>query len=162
MKDLIFLVLGSITVLSATGVVISRNLVYAVLSFALFLCSIAGLYITLNAEFLAILQIFVYVGAVVVLFLFVIMLTSKIRDKSISRSTQQKYPAIFICAIFCFTLIFIFNKLSGYYIKELENPGDIKQIAASFLTTYVVAFEMLSILLLIAIVGAVALIRKRI
>jgi len=157
---LTFYILAVISTASAIMVVSLRNLFHAVLSLALFLLGIAGLYLILQAEFLAILQVFIFVGAVVVLFLFVVMLTEGIGDVTISQTNRQRVPALITTLVILFTLTSVFIATPGLGIKEVSFSS-LQEFGHLLLNNYVLPFEALSLVLLIALFGVVILTHKK-
>ncbi|MBI4721656.1 MAG: NADH-quinone oxidoreductase subunit J [Candidatus Stahlbacteria bacterium] len=159
-ERILFYCIAVITILSAVGVVSARNIFHAGLLLGSTLFSIAGLYLILGTEFLAAVQVLLYVGGILTLILFAIMLTVKLSDKSIKQTSEQKGISI------CISIV-IFGILCGCILKtEMANisksgimttPSDI----GKHLFVYeVLPFELLSILLLVALIGAIILARK--
>nr|NIP29564.1 NADH-quinone oxidoreductase subunit J [Candidatus Dadabacteria bacterium] len=129
---------------------------------------IAGLYLFLNAEFLAAIQIIVYAGAILVLFLFVIMLLN-LRKEETERKFQEQWPfSVVIGVIFAIFFILIIGKitvippLGKYTVELIKSEGNIMTIGKVLYTKYLLPFEIASLILLVAIIGAVVLAKKRI
>jgi NADH-quinone oxidoreductase subunit J len=147
----------------ALMVVVSKNPVYSVLWLIVTFFSISGHYILLNAQFLAIVNIIVYAGAIMVLFLFVIMLMNLNKETEPQKSRWMKFAGALAGG--CLLLIFVAAlhnsdlKLRSAQIKEGE-IGLIKYLGNELFTTYVVPFEISSILFLSAMVGAVVIGKK--
>ncbi len=156
--------LAGLILISAAIVVTTRNIMYA--AFALFfaLFGIAGIFVLLNADFLAITQIMIYIGGILVLIIFGIMLTTKVTGINIKTgtlSTVQKVIAALLSLVFAISLIVIFNS-TKWFLSEVKAPeSTINQIGNEILTNYLLAFETASVLLLIAIIGAALIARRK-
>jgi len=156
----------------AIGVVVRRNPVHAALSLVLTLFGIAVLFVAQQAEFLAAVQVIVYAGAIVVLFLFVIMLlgVDRAEDLRTDALAGQRGLAVVVgvgllgvlgAAIVRGTDAVV-TRASGIAITTVQAPdANITQIARSVFADYVVAFELTSVLLVVAVVGTVLLSRRR-
>jgi NADH-quinone oxidoreductase subunit J len=158
-----FYVLALVGIICGILVVTVRHLVHAVLFLAGFLLSVAGLFIMLDAEFLAIIQVFIFVGAIVVLFMFLIMLTHKITDFSVAQSNQFKGVA-FVGVMVLFGLIFYVLNIMEWGEKEtacVNITNDINRIGELLLSPYVLPFELISVVLLVALIGAMVIARKQ-
>jgi NADH-quinone oxidoreductase subunit J len=147
-------------------VVTSRNPVHSVLWMLLLFFHVAGIYLLLNAEFLAATQIIVYAGAILVLFLFTIMLLDLREEMQIQRFTRG-WPAGLL--ISTGVLIVLITGLKGFKttfvgqwdIKEIEEATHTKALGKVLFTEYLLPFEIASLVLLIAILGAVVLAKKK-
>ncbi len=145
-------------------VVSSRNPVHSVLFLILAFFNAAGLFILLNAEFLAMLLVVVYVGAVAVLFLFVVMMLD-INYSELREGFQKYRPlGLFIGAVLLVELFATFFEYSGN-IKSLPSPGEVhntKALGQVIYTDYIYLFQLAGLILLVAMIGAIALtLRKR-
>lgn len=174
MEQGIFIFLGIITVVSAWFVAISQNLVRSVFMFFVTLLSVAGLYVFALADFVAITQIVIYVGGVLVLMLFTFMLSSRETLGKLERGKQgfftlKQLPALLVAAGFLIVLVNAVIKMNPNqleWIKQATNntfqPNDntITNIGINLMTAYLLPFEVISILLLMALVGAAHLARK--
>lgn len=152
-----FYVIAALTVIFALGVVSSRNIFHCAIYLALSLFCIAGVYLFLNAEFLAVVQVLIYVGAIVTLFLFAIMLTANIGDRSIRHTNRQVLAggvtAVIISAFFIFVII------GEPWRKSLvqAQPLSLQEIGKSLMSVYALPFEVISLILLAALVGAIVI-----
>lgn len=159
-SQLFFYLLSFIIIVSAIYVVSLRNIFHCALFLILALFGVAGIYILLEAEFLAAVQVLIYVGAVAILMIFAIMLTSRLATKKIIQSNENVTLAIFICAGFLLTSLGSF----GYTIwKVVDNPlpeNNTLTIGKLLMTDYVLPFEVVSIVLLAAMIGAIVLARR--
>ncbi|MDI6735190.1 MAG: NADH-quinone oxidoreductase subunit J [bacterium] len=155
-----FYILAGIAVISAILVISLRNLVHCVISLALMMLAIAGLYITLFAEFIAMVQILIYIGAVVVLFLFLIMLTLRLTDKDIKQTNEQKGISFILAGLLLFLLVTVLNRTSWNISPEAVVENTTSKIGNLLLTTYVFPFELISVVLLACLIGAIVIARK--
>ena len=161
MSDFIFIALAILLIISTLGVCVSKNLVHAAvfLFFSLFI--IAGLYITLYADFLAAVQVIVYVGGILVLIIFGVMLTNKLEKPSINISSINQFLASALCStlfiLFTFTIYNTNWKISN--TAEIQNSTTL--IGRLILNEYLLQFEIVSILLLGALIGAATIARKK-
>ncbi len=159
-KFFIYDILMVITILSAVGVVTVKNIFHSALLLGLVLISIAMLYLLLGAEFLAAVQILVYIGGILTLLIFAIMLTKNLTDKNIPQTNNQKLPSFLISAFIFVILVFGILKApipEHIEILKITNTSDIGHI---FFQNYVLAFEILSVVLLVALVGAIVIASK--
>lgn len=149
-----FGVLAALTVGGALGMLTTRNVVHAAFWMLELMLATAGLFLLLSAEFLALVQIMVYAGAVAVLILFVVMLTLRRREDAI-RPRDFSFPAAAISALIAavITPILITFKTPAVTFPAVT-PG-VKQFGDELFTTWLVPFEVASLVLLVALVGAV-------
>lgn len=154
-----FYVLSAILLLSALMVVSLKNIFHCALFLILALLSLSGLYYELGAPFIAAIQLVIYVGAVMVLVIFAIMLTSRISDKVLRASNQQVLPALAAIAVI---LYFAFTALINTDLpKIVGNSFDpLIDLGKELMTSYLFPFEIVSIILLAALVGAITIARK--
>jgi NADH-quinone oxidoreductase subunit J len=159
-STLVFYLIAGITVISALGVAFSRNIVYSAFALMGTFMGAAGLFVMLAADFIAVVQVLVYVGGILVLMLFAVMLTHRIADVRISNRSVGTLPAL--------AVLLAIGGIMGRAI--LGGHWHIGQAAAAqpttygigdaFLTTYLLPFELASLVLLAALIGAVVLSRK--
>jgi len=156
--EILFWVLSVVAVLSALMVVISKNPVYSVLWLIITFFSISGHYILLNAQFLAIVNIIVYAGAIMVLFLFVIMLMNLTRDTEPQKNKWLKLAGAVAGGSLLLVLVAALRNTEKN-MTELGTGdiGLIKNLGRVLFNEYVVPFEISSILFLSAMVGAVVI-----
>ena len=141
----------------AVGAVLSvtvRNVFHGAIWLAFTLLGIACLYFFLDASFLAVSQILIYVGGIMVLFVFAIMLTAKIGDQSIRQVCKQFWPGLIASAVLFVIAAEIV--ISGPWMKTLPafQVIDLKTVGRLLLTQYALPFEFISLLLLVALIGA--------
>lgn len=157
---IVFYALAAVTVVSALGVAFSNNIFYSAIALMGALLGAAGLYVMLAADFVAVVQIFVYVGGILVLTLFAINLTSRIGDVSISNRSLGRLPAFVALALIGGVMVRAIQQASWNTVEVREAVPTINGIGNAFLTEYILPFELASLVLLAALVGAVVLSRK--
>lgn len=148
-----------IGIAGAVGLIFNRNPVYAALSLVLNFFSIAGLYLSLGAEFLAAIQILVYAGAIMVLFLFVIMLLNLQKEEGPSFDVRKGVAFIFGLG-FLAEMLFV---LKDFFTREAGGTydyGAVEPIGRSLMTDYLFPFEMISVVLIAALIGAILVARR--
>ncbi|MFH0931542.1 MAG: NADH-quinone oxidoreductase subunit J [Candidatus Zixiibacteriota bacterium] len=165
MEFVFFIIFGLVAVVSALSVILQRNPVYSALSLIVTLGSIAGLFILQNAFFLAFIQVIVYAGAIMVLFLFVIMLLNLRKDEfgPEKRNFQRFFALIFSALILIELFMVVRYVILGRAEKGLSLQADFgtpQLIGRLLFSDYLFPFEITSVLLLIAMVGAIFLARR--
>jgi len=156
----IFFALAAMAVASAIMVVTGRNLFHAAMFLGAHLLSIAGFYFLLNAELVGILQVFVYVGGVVVVVLFGIMLTAQITNVRLTSAMEQRWVTV-VSLIGLVGLLAFVVRDTVFRISEMAPVEDTTSfIGRLFMTDYILPFEVISILLLAALIGAVVIARE--
>jgi len=156
-------VLSVIGIASGIGLITHRSAVYSVLFAVLNFFCIAGLYLTLQAEFLAITQIIVYAGAIMVLFLFVVMLLNLGDDLTGAKFNATKGITFLIGFAFFAELIVIFKSFTDQSPLHLNNPysyGTVEVIGKTLMNDYLFPFELVSVILLAALMGAMVIAKK--
>ena len=164
----VFLACAVIVLSGAIGVVISANPVHAALSLVMTLFGIAVLFVAQEAHFLAAVQVIVYAGAIVVLFLFVIMLIGVDRAEDIRREPLRgQRPLAVLLGLVALAEIVLLSRggdwVTGAPAVAGQASGEgtnVEKLAESIFTRYMFAFEVTSVLLIIAVVGAVVLVRR--
>lgn len=171
MELFVFVCAAAMCLVGAIGVVVRRNPVHAALSLVLTLFGVAVLFVMLQAEFLAAVQVIVYAGAIVVLFLFVIMLLGVDRSEDLKTEpiVGQRWLAAIVSASLALLLAaavvgsrgVVGPSGSGLATPTLDEPDlGIRQLATSLFTDHVFAFELTSILLVVAVAGTVVMARR--
>lgn len=157
---IVFWFLAAVTVVSAAGVAFSRNIVYSAFALMGTLVGAAGLFVLLAADFVAVVQVLIYVGGVLVLMLFAVMLTHRVGDVRISNRAIGTIPALLIVGVVGAVMArAVFT--SSWHLKPPAAPEPTTYgIGNAFLTDYVLPFELASMVLLAALIGAVVLSRK--
>ena len=152
-----FWILAAITVGAALGVAAVRNLILSVVLLIVSFAGVAGLYITLSADFIAVVQILIYIGAIAILIIFAIVLTP--RAGRLNQEGFMFLPALVLAALVAGTMIFVAFDTS-WAISEREGFEDTATaIGDLLLGKYALPFEIASVLLLSAIIGAILLVR---
>ena len=159
-SDLLFFGFAGLTVFSAMGVAFSRNIIYSAFSLLGTLLGIGALFVYLSADFLAVTQLLIYVGGVLVLVLFAVMLTSHIRDIHISNSSVGLGAGIGAFVVMTVLLILVATKTHWKVADALPASATAAPLGNLFLNEYVLPFEISSVVLLAALVGAVVMARK--
>ena len=160
--QILFFSIILLIVLSSFWVVVSPNLVHSAVSLLFTFFGVAGLYVFLYADFIAAAQVIIYVGGILVLIIFGVMLTNKIDDPNLSNlSKNQLIASIFCLILFVFQMQIIFN--TYWFVSELiTRESTVNDIGMLLLTTYLLPFEVVSVLLLAALIGAAMLSRKKV
>ena len=155
-----FGLLALLVLVSAVWVVALRNLFRAALSLGVVLLGVAGLFILLEAEFLALVQILVYVGAILTLVVFAIMLTAKLQAAPLAPASRQPLPAAAVSLGLFACLASMTESLAG---QELSTAGvvTLAALGQQLVTTLVLPFEVISLVFVAAMVGAIALAAPR-
>jgi len=159
--DLLFFVIAGFTVVSAAGVAFSPNIVYSAFSLMGAFMGVAGLYVFLAADFVAVIQVLIYVGGILVLMLFAVMLTHRIADVRVSNRSVGRLPALAI--IVCIGVVMGKAAVGANWhgnTAAFPTAASYDAIGNGFLNEYVLPFELASVVLLAALVGAVVLSRK--
>ena len=158
--DFIFYVFAAIIVISAFVVVAARNIIYSAFSLLFTFFGVAGIYVLLNADFIAVVQVIIYVGGILVLIIFGVMLTNKITDVEIKTESIHIVPATIITGIIGGTLIAILTK-TNWRISEPQNiDKTVTEIGRFIVVHYMILFELAGIILLVALIGSVMIARK--
>lgn len=163
--DVVFYLFATITVIASVGVVVARNPVHAALFLVLAFCSAAGIWMLLEAEFLAITLILVYVGAVMVLFLFVVMMLD-INLVQLREGFWRWFPfGALIAGLMVFEMIWVLgSRQTADVSKAVAHASDYsntKELGRLIYTHYVYPFEIAAVILLVAMVAAIALTMRR-
>jgi NADH-quinone oxidoreductase subunit J len=166
LTQVIFFLLAILAIVAAFGLIFSRNPVSSALWLVLNLFSIAGLYLTLNAEFIGIIQILVYAGAIMVLFLFVIMLLNLGSLPSLARLDWRIVAGFLVGAAVLAQLVYVIaaslDVLPTMVIAEdAALTGSASAIGLELFTRYALPLQIIGILLLAATIGAVMIAKRR-
>ncbi len=190
MFDIFFYLFAAAVVASAGLVCFSRNIVHAAFALLVTFFGVAGIYVLLSADFLAVSQILIYVGGILVLLVFGVMLTNRVTNIDLRSALSARIPAFIICGALLVLLISFLT--SAHWIKYDEMPwkkspwnkdaisqvtqttqgtaseilnhegsqGTSAEIGKLLMTDYLLPFEVVSIVLLVALIGAVMMVRK--
>jgi NADH-quinone oxidoreductase subunit J len=162
MEMVIFFILAAITVFTGIVVIAQRSAVRSALCLLLNFCSLAGLYILLNAQFVAMVQIILYAGAVVVLFLFVVMLLGL--ERAEEPPDTRRYQALaggLLGVLLLAGVVWALVSIGGDASSATATAGSVRNIGAALLSDFAVPFELASVVLLVAIIGAVVLAKSK-
>lgn len=159
---LLFIGISIMIVGSALLVVTSPNLVHSAVSLLFTLFSVAAVYVFLYADFIAATQVVIYVGGILVLIIFGVMLTNKIDDATIKSPTHNRIPGIISCLVILYIQFTVIFNTDWYNGKDIIRESTVKDIGTLLLTKYLLPFEVASILLLAALIGAAMLSRKKV
>jgi NAD(P)H-quinone oxidoreductase subunit 6 len=158
----VFYLIAIITVGSAAVVAFSPNIIYSAFSLLGTFAGVAGLYVFLGADFVAGVQVLIYVGGILVLILFAVMLTHRITDVEITNRAAGRIPGLLIVAVFLVLLVQSIRETPWVRVKEVAHQPTTAKIGDLFLENYLLPFELASLVLLAAMIGAVVLSRKEI
>ncbi|HEX4947948.1 MAG TPA: NADH-quinone oxidoreductase subunit J [Blastocatellia bacterium] len=166
-QQLIFLFIAAVAIFAAFNVILQRNPIYSALSLIIVMCALAGSFLLLNAQFVAAMQVIVYAGAVMVLFVFVIMLLNVRTEEA--RQDRLKYlklvtPLLFIALLA--EVFFVARSVTTTAPPLVTRPGEhpygtVEAVGEAMFSTYLFPFEATSVLILMAMVGSLILARKR-
>jgi NADH-quinone oxidoreductase subunit J len=162
MNPYLFYAISAVVVLGALGVVRAANIFHAGLSLALTFGAVAAVYGMLDAHFIAVVQVLIYVGAIAVILKFAVMLTQHIGQREPGPPFARQLSTLIGVAIFA-ALVLIALYSQTWPLAQWDPVTSyltVKQIGRLFLTTYVVPFEMVGVLLLMALIGAVMVASK--
>jgi NAD(P)H-quinone oxidoreductase subunit 6 len=158
----VFYLIAAITLGSAMMVAFSRNIIYSAFSLLGTFMGVAGLYVFLGADFVAGVQVLIYVGGILVLILFAVMLTHRITDVDITNRAAGRIPALIVVGVFIALLAQTVRSTPWAKAKEFVFEPTTRKIGDLFLDDYLLPFELASLVLLAAMIGAVVLSRKEI
>lgn len=162
MAIFVFLYFAAVIVMAASLVVVVRHPIYSALSLLVMFFHVAGLYVTLHAEFLAAIQIIVYAGAILVLYLFVVMLLNVKQEEQFNRQG----PVALFLGVALLTEAVLLTVSRGFTVgtpapgREEPAVGNTESIGEVLYSTYLFPFEIASLILLVAMIGAVILSKK--
>jgi len=160
-ESVVFYALAAITVGSAAVVVLARSLIYSAFALLFTFFGVAGFYLLLGADFLAATQLLIYIGGILVLLLFGVMLTHKLYDLDLRTEVTQFLPGLIVAAG-----LFVVLAALALRTPWAAGPGrppaaTTAEIGRLFLSTYLLPFEVASLVLLVALIGAAMIVRKR-
>lgn len=166
--QILFYLFGALSIAGALGILFTKNILYAAFSLFITFLGVAALYVLAGADFLAVVQIIIYVGGVLVLLIFGVMLTSKTTDRYLSSQTYNRFIGLLAGAglLAIFTIIILqadFTSLN--WIKQAtQHPissSTVASIGVSLMTDFVLPFEVAGILLMVALLGAAYIAGKK-
>ena len=162
-SQVVFIILSVAALAGAAGVVLSRNLFKAALFLVLSFVGVAGFYVLLEAELLAMIQILVYVGAIAILIIFAIMLSQRLMSPEYDPRNEQWLGGLLVAVALFAALLFVLLRVD-WPVSEASVPAEaISQLGQALVSPdyFLLPFEVASVLLLVALVGAVIIARER-
>ena len=159
-EQLIFIVVGAVTLVAALSVVTSRNLIHSALWLILALFGVAIFYVLLNAGFFAVVQVVIYIGAIAILFIFAAMLTRRVMQDTGPQSNSNWWVGALIALLLLAGLAFILFNWQGFATPESDlanQSGRLSQLGLALVSPdqYLLPFELASVLLVAAMIGAI-------
>ncbi len=168
MEQLLFLIVAAISVAAALGVIFNRNVVHSALLLLVNFCALAVFYFMLNAQFLAVAQILVYAGAIVVLFLFVVMLLGAELGEKISSWLTWQNGILAVLGLVLLTIVgtavfesYLYGARGNFTQSAVQEYGQVQLIGSVLFTDYVLAFQLVAVLLSVGIIGVVWLAQQQ-
>ena len=158
--DIIFYLFAAVTVLSAFFVVTTRNIVRAAFFLLFTFFGVAGLYVLLGADFVAIVQLIVYVGGILILLIFGVMITNKITEVEIKTGTINTLPSAIGVGLLTGMIGAVILNTEWLQVNSPMPESTLSALGSLLLNEYVLVFELLGILLLVALIGAASMARK--
>lgn len=161
LSQVLFIFFASLVVLPVLYLVFTQNIIRAAFALVVSLLGIAAIFVLLNAEYMAVVQILIYAGGVIVLLIFGIMLTKRIEKEGVY--TEHREVVVGTVAFFALLGLLgrmIYNSTANWEVKEMEPVDQVEQIGVLFLTDHLIAFELVAFILLVALVGAAFLAKK--
>lgn len=166
MVTYLFILFAVLAIGSAVGMVLHKNTVSSALFLVLNMVTLAGIYLLLHAQFLAVIQILVYAGAIMVLFLFVIMLLNLEREETLFDSIRFKYVLAFILgAVVLSQILYSLGSWSDMLptvSTDMQTVGTVQAVGDVLFTKYLLPFEVTGILLTAAVVGALLIAQRKV
>jgi NADH:ubiquinone oxidoreductase subunit 6 (subunit J) len=160
--EAVFYLLATFTVACALGVALSNNIMYSAFALMGTLMGVAGTFVMLGADFLGVVQLLVYVGGILVLTIFAVMLTHRIADVNVSNRAVGRPLAVLLVGAVGWWMIKV-GTTATWVVKEAGTPEPTTYgIGTAFLTDYILPYEIASLVLLVALIGAVVVSRKEI
>jgi len=161
LSQIVFYCFAALTIGSAAKVVFARSLMQSAFALLFTFFGVAALYAYLGADFLAAAQMVIYVGGILVLILFGIMLTHKLYDLDIKTASFQFGPALIVVVVVFATLTFIMLRTQWFQGESTLEGSSTSAIGELLMRDFILPFEVASILLLIALIGAAMIVRRR-
>lgn len=145
--------IGFLVILGVAVILLTRNIVHAAYALGLALLGIAGIYVLLLSELLAVVQIMLYAGGVVILLAFGVMMTNRLRGEKVLSGSENRFVGGLISIGLFVGLTYLISS-TPFRVVAVEDQHQIEAIGVSFLTHHIVAFELIAFILLVALVGA--------
>ncbi len=158
--DAMFYLIALATLASAVIMVFGKNIIYNAVGLLFTLIGVAGIYVMLGADFLAGTQMLIYVGGILVLLLFGVMLSQRVTGLEMRTGTLQVLPAVLVCAGIAAILVRVVFSNDWNLVQQTDMPPTVASLGHLLLTDFLIPFEIVSILLLAALVGAAFIARR--
>ncbi len=162
LQDVLFYVIAAVTVTGAAGVALSRNILYSSIGLLMALLGAGSLYVFLSADFVAVTQLLVYIGGVLVLILFAVMLTNRITEVNVSNTSFGLFGGFLLFVAVAPVLLAVAALTPWASRTPAPLAPMTREIGNQLLTRWLLPFEVASIVLLATLVGAVVIARKEI
>ena len=156
----IFLILAAVAVAGAVNLILQRHPIHSALSLIVVMVSLAGLYLLQGAEFIASVQIIVYGGAIMVLFVFVIMLLNAGEEERSNLSRMARFVGVPLGVVFLLEVAYWIARASRHMVQSSPQAVSTRDLSTMLFQKYLFPFEATSILILIAILGALVLAKR--
>lgn len=156
-STIVFWIIAAVILGSALSVVTVKNIVHAAFFMVLTFFGVSGLYVLLEADFLAVVQILIYVGSIAVLIVFGVMLTQRRKMGETNTSSRHKKIAGIVVGLLMIVLVYAISTTSWQVVNEPAPASTVGLIGELMLSRFVIPFEAIGILLLVAVVGAIIL-----
>ncbi len=162
-QQIIFYTFAALTVISASVIIFTHNVLYAAFSLIITFLGVAALYVFAGADFIAVTQVLVYVGGILVLMIFSVMLTNKISGQAVTTHSHNRFLGGLIGLVLFVLLMFGIlqaNYASLFWLEKAQSSGNIIQdstiqlLGVKLMSDYVLPFEVAAVLLLVALIGA--------
>lgn len=158
--SVVFWILSFVILISGLMVVSLKNIFHSAIFLIVCLSGVAGIFLLLHAEFLAAAQVLIYVGAVSILMIFAVMLTSKLASGKIVQTNKNAVVAFFVCLMFAMGAVVLIGATKVWnYASELLPAENVLTIGKLLMTRFMLPFEVVSVLLVAAMIGAIVLAR---
>ena len=154
----LYALMGGVLITAALTVAV-RNMFHAAIFLAFTLLGVAIIYFFLHAEFIAAIQILIYVGAIMTLVIFAIMLTARIQDPSVPQSNRQIIPALVLIAACAYLVVRAIVNTPWKFAAQLQETNAV-ELGRALMGRFVLPFELVSLVLLVALIGAIAVARS--
>jgi len=156
----VFLILAAVAVAGAVSLILQRHPIHSALSLIVVMVALAGLYLLQGAEFIAAVQIIVYSGAIMVLFVFVIMLLNAGEEERTNLSRMARFVGVPLGVVFLLEVAYWIARATSYMRQATPSAVSTRDLSMLLFREYVFPFELTSFLILIALLGALVLARR--
>ncbi len=154
MIDILFYFFAGLAALSSLTILLTKNVLYAACALVVTFLSVAALYVLAGAEFLAVTQIMIYVGGIVVLLIFGVMLTNKLKGKALVTSSHRPVVGVLVAIVLFAGLYYTIDSIDFNTTQAALPANNIKSLGIGLMTNYILPFEVAAIVLLLGLIGA--------